>query len=181
MRRRSLRQSFSAGMRRRSSIRASGIPFTFLRPNIFMQEILRQADAIKSQNAFYMPFGPDVRLSFIDVRDNAAVAARVLSERGHEGKIYELTGPEALTFGEVAERLSEAVGRKIGYVQVGMDQWKQGFAATGAPQWMVDAVAGLYETFVPANSVVSDGVQRVLGRAATSFERFATDIAKSLD
>src|SRR5437764_9809232 len=72
-------------------IRASGIPFTFLRPNIFMQEILRQAAAIKSQGAFYQPFGPDVRLSFVDVRDNAAVAAKVLSESGHEGKVYELT------------------------------------------------------------------------------------------
>jgi uncharacterized protein YbjT (DUF2867 family) len=161
-------------------IRASGIPFTFLRPNIFMQEILRQATAIKTQGAFYQPFGPDVRLSFVDVRDNAAVAAKVLSEPGHEGKVYELTGPAALTFGEVAEKLSAVAGRKVQYIQVTTDQWKQGFAATGAPQWLIEIVAGLYSTFVPANSVVSDGVQRVLGRPSTSFDRFAADFAAEL-
>ena len=161
-------------------IRASGVPFTFLRPNIFMQEILRQSAAIKSQGVFYQPFGPDVRLSFVDVRDNAAVAAKVLSESGHEGKIYELTGPAALTFGEVAEKLSAVAGRKVQYVQVSLDQWKQSFAATGAPQWLIDIVAGLYATFVPANSIVSEGVPRVLGRPATSFDRFAADYAGEL-
>jgi len=158
-------------------IRASNIPFTFLRPNVFMQEILRQATAIKSQSAFYMPFGEDVRLSFVDVRDNAGVAARVLSERGHEGKIYELTGPLALTLPQVAEKLSIAAGRKINYVQVSMDQWKDGFSATGAPGWLVDLVVELYSTFVPANSVVTDGVQRALGRPARSFDEFAKEYA----
>ena len=161
-------------------IRASGIPFTFLRPNIFMQEILRQAGSIKSQGVFYQPFGPDVRLSFVDVRDNAAVAAKVLSESGHEGKVYELTGPAALTFGEVAEKLSAVAGRKVQYIQISVEQWKQAFAGTGAPQWLIDIVAELYSTFVPANSVVSDGVQRVLGRPATPFDQFAADCASEL-
>ncbi|HEX4794422.1 MAG TPA: SDR family oxidoreductase [Humisphaera sp.] len=161
-------------------IRSSGIPFTFLRPNIFMQEILRQAEAIKSQNAFYMPFAPDVRLSFVDVRDNAAVAAKVLSETGHESKIYELTGPAAPSLSEVAQTLSNVTGRQINHVQVSMDQWKQGFLATGAPQWLVDLVAELYETFVPANSVVKDGVRQALGRPATSFAQFAADHASQV-
>jgi uncharacterized protein YbjT (DUF2867 family) len=161
-------------------IRAAAIPFTFLRPNIFMQEILRQAGTIKSQSAFYMPFDPEVRLSFVDVRDNAAVAAKVLSESGHDSKIYELTGPAALTFSEVAQTLSDVTGRKINYVQVSMDQWKKGFLAAGAPQWLVDLVAELYGTFVPANSVVKDGVRQVLDRPATSFAEFAADHAGQL-
>jgi len=158
-------------------IRAAGIPFTFLRPNMFMQEMLRQADAIKSQAAFYFPFAPDVRLSLVDVRDNAAVAAKVLSERGHEGKIYELTGPVALTFPQIAEKLSSALKRQINYVQVSMDQWKQGFAATGAPGWLIDQVVELYLTFVPANSVVTDTISKLLGRPAKSFDDFVKENA----
>ncbi len=156
-------------------IRASGIPFTLLRPNMFMQEMLRQADAIKTQSAFNFPFAPDVRLSLVDVRDNAAVAAKVLSERGHEGKIYELTGPVALTFPQIAEKLSSALKRKINYVQVSMDQWKQGFAATGAPGWLIDQVVELYLTFVPANSVVTDTSPKLLGRPAKSLDDFVNE------
>ncbi len=154
------------------AIVTSGIPFTFLRPNMFMQELLRQADSIKSQGMFFLPFGPEVRLSMVDVRDIAAVAAQALSERGHEGKTYEITGPAAVTFAEVADILSSVMGRKVNYVPVTMEQFRQGFTASGAPGWLVETVAELYGTFVPANSVVTDTVARVTGTPARTVEGF---------
>jgi uncharacterized protein YbjT (DUF2867 family) len=144
---------------------------------MFMQELLCQAGSIRGQGMFFFPFGRDVRINLVDVRDNAAVAAKALSERGHEGKTYDITGPAAPTFDEVADAISAAVGRKVSYVPVTMEQWKQGFATTGAPQWLVETVAELYKTFVPANSAVTDAVQRVTGRGAKAFGEFAKDFS----
>ncbi len=159
-----------------ANIRASGIPFTFLRPNMFMQELLRQAGSIKERGEFYLPLG-DARVSLTDVRDIADVAAAVLTTDGHAAKVYEITGPAGLSFHEVAAALSTAAGKTVRYVPVPMEGWKQGFAATGAPQWLIDTVADLYKTFEPANAHVGTGVQDVLGRPATSFEQFAKDHA----
>lgn len=161
-------------------IRASGLAYTFLRPNIFMQELMRQADSMRTRGEFYMPFGPDVRLSFVDVRDNAAVAAKVLCESGHEGKTYTLTGPAALTFPEIAQRFSAAAGKQIRHVQVPMDAWKQAFASSGAPDWLVNQVIELYETFVPANSLVTDTISRLLNRPARTIDAFAKENAGQL-
>jgi len=160
-------------------IRSSGVPFTFLRPNMFMQELLRQADAIRSQGQFYLPLA-GAKVSLVDVRDNAAVAAAVLTGRGHEGKTYEITGPAALSFDEVALALAEATGRPIRYVPITMEQFKQAFAAAGAPQWMADVVAELYATFHPANSVVREGVKRATGKEPRTFDSFARENAAAI-
>ena len=159
-------------------IRASGIPFTFLRPNMFMQELLRQADAIRSQGQFYLPLG-EAKVSLTDVRDNAAVAATALTGSGHEGKTYEITGPRALSFAEVAQILSRAIGKQVRYVPITMEQFKQAVASTGAPQWLGDVVGELYATFDPANSVVRDGVKQATGREPRTFEAFAMENARA--
>src|SRR5262245_27393313 len=94
-------------------IERSGIPYTFLRPNGFMQNLVTyNSGTIKSQNAFYAAQG-DGAVSQIDIRDISAVAVKVLSEDGHEGKAYALTGPEALTNDQIAEKLSRVSGRTI--------------------------------------------------------------------
>lgn len=72
----------------------SGIPYTFLRPNLFMQGLLNFRSTISSEGAFYAPAG-DAKVSIVDVRDIASIAARALTEWRHAGKTYDITGPEA--------------------------------------------------------------------------------------
>jgi uncharacterized protein YbjT (DUF2867 family) len=159
------------------NIRAAAIPFTFLRPNVFMQELLRQGPSIASQGEFYLPFPPSVRLSFVDVRDIAAVVVKALTEPGHEGKTHTITGSAALHLDEIASHFSTALGKPVRYVGLTMEQFRQGFAASGAPGWTVDAVCELYETFVPANSVVTDIIQQITGKPARPLADFARDHA----
>ena len=91
-------------------IRRSGIPFTFLRPNLFMHSLLNFRSTISSKGEFYGLAG-DGKVSIVDVRDIAAVAVRTLTEPGHEGRTYHVTGPEALTRGGRGEPLTEAGGK----------------------------------------------------------------------
>jgi uncharacterized protein YbjT (DUF2867 family) len=93
----------------------SGIAFTMLRPHYFMQNLLWYLDDIKSQGVFYSSLPETYKHSHVDARDNAAVAVAALTEPGHEGKVYHITGPEALTYREVAEILSQAIGKKVRY------------------------------------------------------------------
>jgi uncharacterized protein YbjT (DUF2867 family) len=89
--------------------------FTILRPSYFMQNVLWCLKDIKSEGVFYSSLPATYKHSHVDVRDNAAVAVAALTEVGHEGKVYRITGPEALTYPEVAEILSDAIGKKVRY------------------------------------------------------------------
>jgi uncharacterized protein YbjT (DUF2867 family) len=93
----------------------SGIAFTTLRPHYFMQNLLWYIDDIKSQGVFYASLPETYKHSHVAARDNAAVAAAALTEPGHEGKVYHITGSEALTYRDVAEMLSQAIGKKVRY------------------------------------------------------------------
>src|SRR5262252_8296770 len=95
----------------------SGLTFTHLQPNQFMQVYLRFQPTIATEGKFFAACS-DSRVSPVDIRDIAAVAAAVLTGSGHEGKSYVITGPESLTYTEIADKLSAAVGKKIIYVDV---------------------------------------------------------------
>jgi uncharacterized protein YbjT (DUF2867 family) len=157
-------------------IRRERLPYTILRPNMFMQEVLRHAPAIRAEGAFSLPLGR-ARLSLVDIRDIAEVAARVLTEGGHHGRVYELTGPEALGFDEVAAAIAAATGRPVRYVPIAPDQFRAGFLGSGAPRWLADLVCDLFETFPGQNDRLGDGVARVTGRPPRSFAQFARDHA----
>ena len=92
-----------------AAIEATDLTFTFLRPNLYMQGLLNFAQSVKEKSAFFAAAG-DARISAVDVRDLADVAVAALTDSRHKNKIYSLTGPEALTFGEMADGLSQAVG-----------------------------------------------------------------------
>ena len=100
-------------------IERSGIPFTFLRPNEFMQNFVNfHSPSIKGNNAFYVPL-EDAKVSLVDVRDIAAVAVKsLIDEDKHKNKTYLITGPEALSYHQVAGILSNTTGRKINYVNI---------------------------------------------------------------
>lgn len=159
------------------AIRASGVTFTFLRPNLFMQGLLNFRDSIRGKSAFFVPAG-DARISAVDVRDLADVAVAALTTSAHNNKSYALTGPAALTFTDMAQQLSKAVGRTITFVDVPPEAMRQALSELGFPAWQAD---GLIEEFAMYRrgeaSEVASGVDDALGRAPRTFADFARDNA----
>jgi len=114
-------------------IKTTGVAYTFLRPNGFMQNIVNyNATTINAQNAFYGCQG-ESKISHIDIRDVAAVATKALTENGHEGKVYTLTGPVALSNAQITRILSDDLGREIRYVDLPSQEFKQALLAAGLP------------------------------------------------
>jgi uncharacterized protein YbjT (DUF2867 family) len=161
-------------------IKSAGVPYTFLRPNGFMQNFINyNAETINSQNAFYGSQG-DGKVSHIDLRDIAAVAVKTLTESGHEGKAYTLTGPEALSNARIAEILSEDTGREIRYVDLPAEQFKQALVGAGLPEWSADALVDLQQLYRSgAASAVTNDVAQLLGRRPISLEQFSRDYASA--
>jgi uncharacterized protein YbjT (DUF2867 family) len=101
-------------------LRDSGVPHAIVRPNLFTQSVLETTiPSIDADGNFYANAG-DARVSMTDTRDIAAVAAAVLTEEGHDGRTYDVTGPEALSYKNVASKLSESLARQITYVDCPM-------------------------------------------------------------
>jgi len=161
-------------------IKSSGVPYTFLRPNGFMQNFVTYNGAtINTQNAFYGSQG-DGEVSQIDLRDIAAVAVKTLTEDGHQGKAYTLTGPEALSNARVAEILSEDTGREIRYVDLPAEQFKQALLGAGLQEWSANALVDLQQFYRRGSaSAVTRDVEQLLGRKPISFEQFSRDYAQA--
>jgi uncharacterized protein YbjT (DUF2867 family) len=153
----------------------SGLPHTLVQPHSFMQNFLLSAQPVADQGVLYGMTGAG-RTSYTDTRDVAAVAAQMLTSPRHQGQRYTLTGPEALSAAEVAERLSAAIGRQVRYVDLPADAFAQGLAGAGMPGWLVDAVIE-GNTLLAAGdqAMVTDEVARVTGRPARTFDQFAAD------
>ena len=154
-------------------LEASGMAFTHLRPGEFMTVYFRQVPNIVNKGALFLPM-EDARIASIDIGDIAEVAAKVLTEAGHEGKAYALTGPEALSMAEVAARLSAATGKTIRYVNVPPEDARKAQLAAGMPPFLADA---LFELFSERRKGIEAKVwpdsERLLGRRPTSFDEFA--------
>jgi uncharacterized protein YbjT (DUF2867 family) len=151
----------------------SGLAFTHLRAGEFMTAYFRQVPSILAKGAIFLPMA-DARIASIDVGDIAEVAIITLTSPGHEGKIYPITGPEALTMSEVAERLSAATGRTIRYVDVAPEDAKRAQLAAGVPPYMADALSELFaERRNGGESKVWPVLQDVFRMRATSFAEFA--------
>jgi uncharacterized protein YbjT (DUF2867 family) len=160
-------------------IEESGITYTFLRPNSFMQNFINFGYTIKNQGAFYLPSG-DSKVSYVDVRDIAAVAVKALIQNGHENKAYDITGPEVLSNHEVAEILSEVTGKKINYINVSDDDARNGMKMMGMPDWLINALIELYKiTRSGFGADVSPVVEQITGRNPISFNQFAKDYAEA--
>jgi uncharacterized protein YbjT (DUF2867 family) len=160
------------------NIEASGLPYTFLRPNGFMQNLVNyNAATIGSQNAFYGCQGAGA-VSVLDIRDIAAVAVIVLAATGHEGKSYALTGVEALTNGQIAEKISRVAGRKINYVDLPPAEFRKAILSAGVPEWSADALVDLQRLYREGKaSLLTDDVERLTGRKPITFDQFARDYA----
>ena len=163
-------------------IRSSGVPYTFLRPNGFMQNMVNyNAPTINSQNAFYGSEG-DGKVSQIDIRDVAAVAVKALTEEGHVDKTYTLTGPEALTNGEIAKILSDGLGREIRFINLPPAQLKQALLSAGVPEWSADALLDLQRLYREGKAAtVTQDVEQTLGRKPISFAQFLADYRSAFE
>jgi uncharacterized protein YbjT (DUF2867 family) len=156
-------------------LRRSGVPFTILQPNSFYQNMLSSADTIRAQGVFYWPLG-NASQSTVDIRDITAVGATVLASSGHEGKTHLITGPEALTGQQIAEKLSSVLDRGIQHVNVPISAAAEGMRKSGMPDWNVRVISDLLAYFATgAAATVTNTVPSLLGRPATSFEQFAND------
>jgi len=160
-----------------AALRASGLTFTFLRPNLYMQGLLNFRQTIREKNAFFAAAGA-ARISAVDVRDLADVAFSALTTSKHDNKTYSLTGPEAVTFSQMAQQVSTALGRTITFVDVPPQAMREALTGIGFPAWQAD---GLLEEFAMYRrgeaSAVETGVREALGREPGSFAKFAHDYA----
>ncbi len=160
-----------------AAIKNSGITYTFLRPNLFMQAMLSSAPTIKAQNAIYAPIG-EGRVSVIDVRDIAKVALAAFTQVGHENKAYNLTGPQALSHADMADTLSEVLGRTIHYIDIPPAAMRAILLSVHFPEWTADGLLGEYEQWSQnAGAEVTSDVEAVTGVAPRSFQQFAHDYA----
>ena len=154
-------------------LEASGMAFTHLRAGEFMPAYFRQVPNITAKGAMFLPM-EDARIASIDVGDIAEIAAKVLTGSGHEGKTYPLTGPQALTMTEVAEKLSAATGNTIRYVNVPPEAARQAQIAAGMPPYLADALFELFaERRNGKEAKVWPDAERLLDRRPTSFDEFA--------
>jgi len=163
------------GLRERA-LEESGLAWTHLRPTWFMQMMLEYAPGGRLD----LP-GGEGRIGWIDTRDIAAVAVAAMTGEGHEGKAYELTGPAALSYQELADTMSAATGREFIYRDVPRDEYRAMMRAEGEEDWYIDLVLQLYDRISSDElALVTDGVEQALGRKATGFDVFCRDHADAL-
>ncbi|MDH3669554.1 MAG: NAD(P)H-binding protein [Gammaproteobacteria bacterium] len=159
-------------------VQEAGIEWTVVRASWFNQNFSDgEFLGMVLDGAIALPAG-DVPEPFVDVDDIADVAVAALTEDGHAGEIYEVTGPRMLTFAEVAGEIALASGRVIDYIQIPKEAFAVGIAESGAPDdiaWLLDY---LFSTVLDGrNAYLCDGVQRALGREPTDFSEYARRIA----
>jgi uncharacterized protein YbjT (DUF2867 family) len=161
-------------------LKASGLEYTILRPNSFLHNVLMyHAPSIRAQGAFYAAMG-EARISFIDVRDIAVVAAQALTSSKHAGKIYELNGPEALTYGELAEEIARASGRLVRYIDIPVEQQRQAMLDQGMPEWQVTALLDLQAYYTGGQGgAVDDVLANLLGRTPITMDEFVVEFRES--
>ena len=166
-------------------IEESGIPYTFLRSGAFMQNFVNFfGQTIKNQNAFYLPAG-DGKVSFVDVRDIAAVATEILLTKSsgsqqQKNKAYDITGHDALSYSQAAEILSGGIGKKISYIDIGEEDARRGMKKMGMEDWLIDAIMEFYYIIRTGHaSRTTNAIEQITGRKPVSFEQFVRDYASS--
>ena len=160
-------------------IEKSGIPYTHLHPHFFMQNFFMFAATIKKDGTFYAPM-KEAKMSMVDTRDIAQVAAMVLTTTGHEGKTYDITGPAALSFTEAAVTLSQVLGKTVKYISVTLDDLRKTLKSMGMQDWFVEDMAKLYEFFSSGKAAfVTPTVTNVTKQKGHAFTQFAKDYVEN--
>jgi len=160
-------------------VRASGVDFTLIRAAWFAQNFSEGylRDPILA-GVLPMP-GGDIAEPIIDIDDIADVAVAALTEDGHRGKLYEVTGPRLMTFADMAGELTAAIARPIKHIPISFEDFHANVAQSGG-DFVADVFTAIArETLDGRNAHLTDGVQRALGRPPRDFAEFARDAARA--
>lgn len=156
-------------------LRNSKIDWTFLRPQLYMQNLLRFGDSVASNGCFSTPMGSG-EFALVDIRDIAEAAAKVLSGRGHADKIYTLTGPAAVSYEDIAKHLSAILQRPINYNQVTQKQFYETLLEKGFPSWRAYDLAYIAEAYSNnSNKLITNDINTLLNRPSVSIQDFLND------
>jgi uncharacterized protein YbjT (DUF2867 family) len=163
------------------SVESSGISYTHLRPNWFMQNLNSGpmfAD-IRATGTLHLP-AADAKISFVDVRDVAAVGFAALTETHHAGRAYTLTGRESLSYSQVVEKLSHVAGKEISYCAIAEETARESLVKAGIPGDLIERWTEFYRKVRQGLcSAVTTDVELVLGRSPILFDGYAADYAAS--
>jgi len=155
-------------------VRRSGASFTLLRPHLYMQNLLRAADAVRRDGVLAAPMGTD-RYPLVDTRDVGAAAAVVLADpAAHAGMTHVLTGPQAVTYADVAAAIAVAAGR-VEYESVEPGVYEERLMAAGLPAWRAFDLAHITAAYTPTDREVSQTLAALLGREPRSLSEFLAD------
>jgi uncharacterized protein YbjT (DUF2867 family) len=158
-----------------AAVRASGVPYTFLRPSGFMSNLLAWTHSVRAEGVVRASTG-EGRRPFIHSDDIAAVAVEALTSRAYVGQSLALTGPEALTFGEITQRVGLRIGRILRYEPISDDGAGARFRATGASEPEVEAHVALWRAIREGRlGALTDSVERVLGRPALNLDQWLSE------
>ena len=169
-------------------LKDSGVAFTILRSNSFMQNLLWFAQEIKTKSSFSLPMSV-AQTAPVDIRDVATVATAILSGEGHEdatrnakthhGTTYNLSGPEKLSFVDIAQRLSAATGKQIEYSDVAATEFLEMLLRADIPRWYAEAVTASWSVARESEPIVTNTVAALSNKPPLTFAQFARDYAGS--
>jgi uncharacterized protein YbjT (DUF2867 family) len=170
---------FASKLAIESALREFEVPFTILRPNYFSQNDASLKDPLTKAGIYPVPLG-DVGVSAVDVRDIAEAAAIVLTSGGHNGKTYNLNGPEVVSGAKAASIWSKVLGKEIRYTGHNMDAFEEQMRKT-APSWSAFDIRMMFEGYLERGFVAEDGdvekLTKLLGHAPRRYEDFARETA----
>jgi uncharacterized protein YbjT (DUF2867 family) len=165
-------------------LESSGLRYVIVRPNLFFQNVPESnIPSIDDTGNLYVDAG-DARISMVDTRDVAAVATVALTEPGLDGAHLDVTGPEALSYTDVAEMLTGVLGRRVNYVDAPDDAVRQGLLAAGLDEWFAGALVGLYQDYRRSGTdgyaaQVTDTVEQLTGRPARTLGALLAELSSA--
>ncbi|MGH7601534.1 MAG: NmrA family NAD(P)-binding protein, partial [bacterium] len=159
-------------------LQESGLAWTMLRPHHFMQNLLAQAENIIKDGVVYSATG-EGKIPFIDTRDIAAVAAVTLTQSGHTGKKYVITGSEALSYRQATEILGTAIGKRLRYHDESFDEARARLTQAGQSSWLIESMLALaaYQRAGGPTETITGVVADLTGKPPRTFAEFAHDHA----
>jgi uncharacterized protein YbjT (DUF2867 family) len=157
-------------------LEATGLPATYLAANMYMENLLADADVVRTTGELRAPAG-DGRVAFVASSDVAGVAAHVLTADGHEDRTYVVTGPEALGFADVAARMSAVFARQVDYADIPVEQARSDLRAAGLDPWDVDGTLEMYEWIRGGGTdTVTDEVTKATGEGPRPVEDWFSEL-----
>jgi len=159
------------------ALEISGMEWTFLRPNSYMTNFFGNLGSIKGQGMVYGA-GRNAKIAVVDPRDVAAVAVKALTEPGHAGKAYALTGPEAVDDVAMTQKMANAIGKALQFVDVPPEAAKAAMVGMGMGEWLASSILEFFQPVgIEGGGKVTGDVQKVLGRPPRSFDDWARDFS----